>query len=356
MKFAVAPPLVAVLGGGAAGFFGAIACAEANPDVSVILLEKTGKLLAKVRVSGGGRCNVTHACETPAQLVPHLANANGWWRDTAQLLLVSRHDTSVAPALMKMANTHKDPNARIHAMWTLQGLDALPKETVVAATKHGNPRVRRAAVQLAEAWLIQKDTDIQNALKDMSRDVDAQVVAQIFLAWRAAGISAPAEITDKPNAVVAALVSQDKAEKLASALGESGKKGKEIYETLCTACHGPDGKGVQQGDKVLAPALAKSEWFKNNGNVEILARIVLKGQTGPINGVSYGEVSMLPLELTYTDEQLASVLNFVGERWHGWVKPVEGTEIAGVRKAIADRATPWTHDELKNLSGKTIQK
>ena len=62
---------MAVLGGGAAGFFGAIACAEANPDVSVILLEKTGKLLAKVRVSGGGRCNVTHACDTPAQLVAH---------------------------------------------------------------------------------------------------------------------------------------------------------------------------------------------------------------------------------------------------------------------------------------------
>ena len=62
---------MAVLGGGAAGFFGAIACAEANPNVSVILLEKTGKLLAKVRVSGGGRCNVTHACTTPAQLVAH---------------------------------------------------------------------------------------------------------------------------------------------------------------------------------------------------------------------------------------------------------------------------------------------
>lgn len=62
---------VAVLGGGAAGFFGAIACAEANPGQPIILLEKTGKLLAKVRVSGGGRCNVTHACESPAQLAAH---------------------------------------------------------------------------------------------------------------------------------------------------------------------------------------------------------------------------------------------------------------------------------------------
>lgn len=63
--------VVAVLGGGAAGFFGAIACAEANPNLTVYLLEKTGKLLSKVRISGGGRCNVTHAADTPAQLVAH---------------------------------------------------------------------------------------------------------------------------------------------------------------------------------------------------------------------------------------------------------------------------------------------
>jgi predicted flavoprotein YhiN len=62
---------VAVLGGGAAGFFGAIACAEANPRLTVYLIEKTSKLLSKVRISGGGRCNVTHACESPTQLAQH---------------------------------------------------------------------------------------------------------------------------------------------------------------------------------------------------------------------------------------------------------------------------------------------
>jgi predicted Rossmann fold flavoprotein len=56
------PRRVVVVGGGAAGFFGAIACAEANPGAVVSLHEATAHLLAKVRVSGGGRCNVTHAC------------------------------------------------------------------------------------------------------------------------------------------------------------------------------------------------------------------------------------------------------------------------------------------------------
>ena len=53
---------VIVIGGGAAGFFSAITCAQASKEVEVTLFEKTSKLLAKVAVSGGGRCNVTHHC------------------------------------------------------------------------------------------------------------------------------------------------------------------------------------------------------------------------------------------------------------------------------------------------------
>lgn len=53
---------IIVIGGGAAGFFGAITCKAFDPEAEVIILEKTNKLLSKVKVSGGGRCNVTHAC------------------------------------------------------------------------------------------------------------------------------------------------------------------------------------------------------------------------------------------------------------------------------------------------------
>ena len=61
---------VVVVGGGAAGFFGAIACAEIlGAAGEVILYEATAHPLAKVRVSGGGRCNVTHACFEPRELV-----------------------------------------------------------------------------------------------------------------------------------------------------------------------------------------------------------------------------------------------------------------------------------------------
>ncbi len=62
---------VVVIGGGAAGFFGAIACAQSQPHAQVTLLEAGRQLLSKVLVSGGGRCNVTHACFEPALLVQH---------------------------------------------------------------------------------------------------------------------------------------------------------------------------------------------------------------------------------------------------------------------------------------------
>lgn len=62
---------VIVIGGGAAGFFAAVNCAQLHGNTEVTLLEKTNKLLSKVRVSGGGRCNVTHACFDNGLLVKH---------------------------------------------------------------------------------------------------------------------------------------------------------------------------------------------------------------------------------------------------------------------------------------------
>ncbi len=60
-----------VFGGGAAGFFCAIQCTERNPRMRILILEKNKDVLNKVRVSGGGRCNITHACFDPQEMVEH---------------------------------------------------------------------------------------------------------------------------------------------------------------------------------------------------------------------------------------------------------------------------------------------
>jgi predicted Rossmann fold flavoprotein len=71
---------VLVAGGGAAGFFAAIACAEADPGLDVAVHEATARPLSKVRISGGGRCNVTHACADTGEF------ARGFPRGSRELI------------------------------------------------------------------------------------------------------------------------------------------------------------------------------------------------------------------------------------------------------------------------------
>lgn len=67
---------IIVVGGGASGFFSAISIKERLPNVSILILEKTNKLLSKVKVSGGGRCNVTHYCLENHKLVTNYPRGN----------------------------------------------------------------------------------------------------------------------------------------------------------------------------------------------------------------------------------------------------------------------------------------
>ena len=78
--------------------------------------------------------------ETPAQLVEHLEHPNGWWRDTAQKLLVLKQDKSVVPALKTMARTSANQLARIHALWTLEGLGSLDAALVRELMKSPDPQ------------------------------------------------------------------------------------------------------------------------------------------------------------------------------------------------------------------------
>jgi len=286
--------------------------------------------------------------ESPAQLVTHLANPNGWWRDTAQMLIVSRGGPSAVPTLEKMTQD-PDPNGRLHSLWTLRGLEALKKEFVLAALKDPHPRVRRAAVQLAEPWLAQNDASTVEAVTPLAVDPEAQVATQVFLAWRAAGQPATFKPGSRPLPLVAAVRKHDDSEILQNKLSDTARRGRLVYENLCMACHGLDGLGVKAADTMLAPPLAQSAWMADNGNIGVLARILLKGQTGPINGVSYGAGLMPPLEKTHTDEQIAQVLTYAGERWHGWKRAVSASEITRIREQTGDRTDPWTHEELEVL-------
>jgi mono/diheme cytochrome c family protein len=115
--------------------------------------------------------------ETPAQLVKHLSNPIGWWRDTAQQLLVQRGDKSVAPALKDLVAHAPDWRTRLQALWTLQGLGAGDAATVRVALKDKNAAVRNGAVRCSETWLA--DPAMLAAVMALADDPSWQVRRQL---------------------------------------------------------------------------------------------------------------------------------------------------------------------------------
>jgi len=119
------------------------------------------------------------ASATPAQLVEALSHPNGWRRDRAQQLLVERNAKSVVPALVKLAGSASDPRAKLHALWTLDGLDAIEPATVTKALEDASPDVRTSAVRIAERWLGTPNHPIAAAVLKLTGDAHWAVREQL---------------------------------------------------------------------------------------------------------------------------------------------------------------------------------
>ena len=91
--------------------------------------------------------------QNPAQWVAHLSHTNSWWRETAQRLLVERNDTAVVPALQAVALHGESALGRMHALWTLDGMNRLEPDIALAALKDDSTHVRAAAVRVCEGFL-----------------------------------------------------------------------------------------------------------------------------------------------------------------------------------------------------------
>ena len=111
------------------------------------------------------------------QLVHTLTHASGWWRITAQRLLVEHGDTSIAPALRALQR-HDDDRVRLHALWTLDGLGCIDTPSVMAALADASPHVRAAAIRVAEPW-IRNDLRIRRAVSGLVRDSAVSVRRQL---------------------------------------------------------------------------------------------------------------------------------------------------------------------------------
>lgn len=100
---------------------------------------------------------------SPEELVALLEHENGWYRDHAQRLMVVQQQTDAAPALADLVRSDKDPVARLHALWTLDGLDAVEPDLVVDALVDADREVRTAALRVAERFLNEGNAEVTEA-------------------------------------------------------------------------------------------------------------------------------------------------------------------------------------------------
>jgi glucose/arabinose dehydrogenase/mono/diheme cytochrome c family protein len=302
--------------------------------------------------------------ETPSQLVSHLAHPNGWWRDTAQKLLVLRSDASVVPELKTMAQTNENPVARLHALWTLEGLRALDAALVLKTLKDESAALRIGAIRASES-IMPKETgteagELQKAILALAADADPNVVTQVMmtahrLAWpghrerieslvsqhRSRGVQEIGRQLLHPPASYLTDARFSEADRKFLSLGEVG------YKSLCFACHGNEGRGTPAeglpGGATLAPPLAGSPIVLGTPDPAIL--VLLHGLTGPVDGKTY-VTQMVPMA-TNSDHWIASVLSYIRNSFGNQAPFITAKDVTRVRAATQDRKTSPTREEVK---------
>jgi glucose/arabinose dehydrogenase/mono/diheme cytochrome c family protein len=304
--------------------------------------------------------------ETTAQLAAHLASPNGWWRDTAQRLIILRQDKSVVPLLERVAKQHKSPLTRLHALWTLQGLDSATPELVRATMADTDPGVRAGAIRVSETLFRKGDASFQKDIEKLTKDPDPTVVLQAcmtakYLAWpdhmKLVSATVLNNSTAKGIKDIGAALMLPPGQKLTEYSPKERtvlKKGEEIYSTLCASCHGQNGMGLEvAGMKghMLAPPLGGSKTINSNpkGGVYVL----LHGLQGEIDGKKY-EGLMIPMA-SNADEWIASVMSYVRNNFGNRGAFVNPSDVAQARKDTASRTQPWTYQELHAELPQVIQ-
>jgi mono/diheme cytochrome c family protein len=283
------------------------------------------------------------------QLIGHLGHPSGWWRDTAQRLLVQRKASDNNAAIRQLAKS-ANPLARLHALWTLEGLGKINPNDVRQAFADSAAIVRASAMRLAEPMQGKLIVDLNKAL---AKETDTRVLAQGVISMRHSKAKNVAvrvarilkqHQDDASLQEVASIDAANRTNKAKKDQHWSVRKGAASYNSLCVTCHGPDGKGVKipGSEMALAPPLAGSP--RVNSDPSVLARILLHGLVGPIDGHSYPGM-MAPVS-AQGDPWISGVMNYVRNSWGHKHDIVSRGDVSDLRYTYRDRSTPWTIEEL----------
>lgn len=322
------------------------------------------------------------------ELVKMLMHPNAWHRETAQRVLVERRDPATVAPLATLVGKG-GPVARIHALWTLQGMGELKAAHLTAPLQDRDPKVQASALwactrlepaelaKLASGLAALKpaapedapylarilgEVGTPEALKALAKLVEDQAKRPFIREAAISGLHGHEQefkpLADANDKILQGFIDQGIANAAGKAAEGPALKGEELAswnrgktlfagEAACFSCHGPDGSGVQ----ALGPPLDGSEYV--TGAPERLIRIMLHGMTGPVTvaGQTYTPTADMPalgMNPMFTDQKIADIATYVRNEWGNKAATVAPAAVAKQREATKDRAgRPWTAPELK---------
>jgi glucose/arabinose dehydrogenase/mono/diheme cytochrome c family protein len=315
--------------------------------------------------------------EPAGKLLTYLNHPNGWWRDNAQKQIIVLGDKSVVPSLKAMVAGQSvagiqtiTPLGKIHALWTLEGLDAIDKDILSGALKDENSQVRKAAVWISEPYLKRNDdqiiTEVAALKNDSNYNVRVQVLLSMYNVTSEKAKSVVKELIDQNvnnEMLIATRKALDENEMERTLIGRLGDmsvrekgailRGASTFRSLCANCHGVEGKGIATGTGIAtAPSLVGSKRL-NYAQKDMAIQILLHGLSGPIDEKTYS--SEMPAMGGNSDWWIASVLSYARFEFgknaseKDALSPiVTREEVKKIRDENAGRNKAWTLKELAN--------
>jgi mono/diheme cytochrome c family protein len=265
-----------------------------------------------------------------------------------------------------MARTDSNQLARVHAVWTLEGLGSADAALLRELMEDGDPQIRIQAIRASETLYKAGDRTFATDYKAKTKDADVDVTMQAMMtlntlkvpdaagaikavmdANKAKGVQLVASTVLNPPANTGRGGGLGAVAPFTAAEQAVLDKGQAIYKEVCFACHGDDGRGEAMpgapAGTTRAPALASSP--RVTGHQDYVIKTLLHGLTGPVNGTTYAEV-MVPMGQS-PDDWIAAIASYIRNSFGNRAALIAAADVARVRAATAARKTSWSAAELE---------
>ncbi|KAB7732966.1 c-type cytochrome [Rudanella paleaurantiibacter] len=346
-------------------------------DKKLDTLQNAGRILKITSTTAKLNAVPDFAKATTKDLIALLSHPNGWLRDRAQQLLIQKKDLTAVSPLLALAKGENELGTAIHALYVLEGINALTFERLTGIINESKqPQTIAHAVGLLERFatkervgamkllvanlLAQKDETIDlylsmalNGWVNVSETTFLPVLSSIekkYATQRIFGEALTSGLAGKEEQYLASMNPGDLLKNnLTATIGKRQKnemnpiyvvqkneadnrtKGLKLYRSICGTCHGADGKGIQD----LAPPLKGSEYI--DGSMKRLAAIILHGVSGPIHvdGKLYQLNNEMPALINNKDISDADIADIIRFTQNAFAKQGKGISEADVKKMRA---------------------